>query len=200
MNKKESTKDRILSTSFNLFLKQGYASTGLNQIVEEANTVKASLYQYYNSKEELGKDVLRTYSNNRLELLNSLMLKYPYPLDFIKSWVKILNREALRSELHGCGMANFRSQITEKDTLILEEIKSIVKITIHRIEEYLEKSMYMKFLKPNSPIKELSQELFYSYEGCLQGYRLLGERKAINELYNIAEKILTSYLKPKYKN
>jgi TetR/AcrR family transcriptional repressor of lmrAB and yxaGH operons len=197
MHKKESTKDRILATSFKLFLQQGYSSTGLNQIVEEASTVKASLYQYYNSKEELGRDVLRTYSNNRLELLNTLMLKYPYPLDFVRSWVKILNREAIRSELHGCGMANFRAQITEKDTLILEEIKSIVKVTISRIEEYLEKSMHMKFLKSNSPIKELSQELFYSYEGCLQGYRLLGDRKALNGLYDLAEKILANFIKPK---
>lgn len=197
--RKDSAKKRILEASFRLFLKQGYSLTGLNQIVEEANTVKASLYQYYSSKEELGIDVLKNYSSARLNLLKNLMNKYPYPLDFVKAWVKILKREATNSELHGCGMANFRAQITDKEKLFLEEIKIIAKNTIQTIQDYLESAKNLKILTEDAKTKELANQLFFAYEGTLQGYRLLNEKKTLDELYSLSEQILKPNLNKNYK-
>ncbi|MBL7881826.1 MAG: helix-turn-helix transcriptional regulator, partial [Chryseobacterium gambrini] len=48
-----SPKERIIETTFELFAKQGYNSTGINQIIAEAKVAKASFYQYFKSKEEL---------------------------------------------------------------------------------------------------------------------------------------------------
>jgi AcrR family transcriptional regulator len=47
-----SPKERIISTTFELFAKQGYNSTGINQIISEANVARASFYQYFKSKED----------------------------------------------------------------------------------------------------------------------------------------------------
>jgi AcrR family transcriptional regulator len=46
-------RERILSTAMLLFHKQGFNSTGINQIIEEAEVSKASFYQHFRSKDDL---------------------------------------------------------------------------------------------------------------------------------------------------
>jgi len=51
---RESTvKDRILDTASRLFYDQGYHVTGINQIIEEAEIARASLYNHFPSKTDL---------------------------------------------------------------------------------------------------------------------------------------------------
>ena len=47
------TRKRIIDTASRLFYQQGYTATGINQIIEEADISKASLYQHFKSKEDL---------------------------------------------------------------------------------------------------------------------------------------------------
>ena len=46
-------KDRILDTASRLFYDQGYNPTGINQIIDEAEIARASLYNHYESKTDL---------------------------------------------------------------------------------------------------------------------------------------------------
>jgi AcrR family transcriptional regulator len=57
---KESTKDRIMYASAELFRRQGYTGTGLKQIVSEAEAPFGSLYHFFpGGKEQLGDEVIR---------------------------------------------------------------------------------------------------------------------------------------------
>ena len=46
-------RSRIIEAADRLFYTQGYSSTGINQIIEEAGVAKASLYAHFPSKEAL---------------------------------------------------------------------------------------------------------------------------------------------------
>ena len=48
-----AVKDRILDTASRLFYDQGYHITGINQIIEEAEIARASLYNHFPSKTDL---------------------------------------------------------------------------------------------------------------------------------------------------
>ncbi|WP_439098537.1 TetR/AcrR family transcriptional regulator [Amycolatopsis vastitatis] len=55
------TKDRIMAAGAELFRRNGYAGTGLKQIVSEANAPFGSLYHFFpGGKEQLGEEVVRT--------------------------------------------------------------------------------------------------------------------------------------------
>jgi AcrR family transcriptional regulator len=55
-----SSRERIVQSSAELFRRQGYASTGVKQIVAEASAPFASLYHFFpGGKEELGAEVIR---------------------------------------------------------------------------------------------------------------------------------------------
>jgi len=51
--KESAVKDRILDTASRLFYDQGYHVTGINQIIDEADIARASLYNHFASKTEL---------------------------------------------------------------------------------------------------------------------------------------------------
>src|SRR5437588_3703196 len=54
------TKERIVETSAALFRRQGFASTGVKQIVAEAGAPFGSLYHFFpGGKEQLGAEVIR---------------------------------------------------------------------------------------------------------------------------------------------
>ena len=51
--RESSVKDRILDTASRLFYDQGYHVTGINQIIDEADIARASLYNHFPSKTDL---------------------------------------------------------------------------------------------------------------------------------------------------
>ncbi|PAE15052.1 TetR family transcriptional regulator [Virgibacillus sp. 7505] len=68
MKKKESTKELILRTASELFQRQGYHGTGLNQIIEESGAPKGSLYYHFpNGKEEIAVEAITLMKKHVLE-------------------------------------------------------------------------------------------------------------------------------------
>ncbi len=59
-----STRERLIESARNLFMKQGYASTGVAQILREAGANSGSLYHYFPTKEDLLLAVLEWYIEN----------------------------------------------------------------------------------------------------------------------------------------
>jgi AcrR family transcriptional regulator len=56
-----TTRDRLVQTSAELFRKQGYAATGVKQIITNAQAPFGSLYHHFpGGKEELGAEAIRT--------------------------------------------------------------------------------------------------------------------------------------------
>lgn len=51
--KKANARQRILDTAADLFTERGYAVVGINEIIEKAETAKASFYHHFPSKEIL---------------------------------------------------------------------------------------------------------------------------------------------------
>ena len=57
--KKEAAKANIMQTAINLFEKQGFAATTMNQIAEEADVAMGTLYNYFTSKEAFVGEYMR---------------------------------------------------------------------------------------------------------------------------------------------
>lgn len=51
--RKEQTRDTVISTALELFRKQGIESTSMEQIAEESDIAKATLYKYFPNKEAI---------------------------------------------------------------------------------------------------------------------------------------------------
>lgn len=78
------TRERILFASAELFRRQGYAGTGLKQVVGQADAPFGSLYHFWpGGKEQLAEEVLRTGGAFFLALYRAIADAAPDPLTAI---------------------------------------------------------------------------------------------------------------------
>ena len=75
-----TTKERIVTSSAELFMRQGYTGTGVKQIVTQANAPFGSLYHFFpGGKEQLGDEVIRWSGALYLQLLDAILEPAPDP-------------------------------------------------------------------------------------------------------------------------
>lgn len=116
-------RERILQTSTELFAKQGYNATGINQIISEANVAKASFYQHFKSKEDLCVEYLNVrhlYWFNELNaftgMKSEITSKVLSSFDFL---IHMNDKESFR----GCSFLNILSEIPADNIKILDVIR-----------------------------------------------------------------------------
>lgn len=121
-----TAKERLLNTASTLFHKQGYNSTGINQIIKEASIAKATFYTHFKSKDEL---CLAYLTNRHLYWFNELKTfvhsqqasntkeEIIATFDFL---IYMNKKEAFR----GCSFLNILSEISSEQKRILLQIQN----------------------------------------------------------------------------
>lgn len=118
-----SPRERILEITFDLFGRQGYNSTGINQVISEAKVAKASFYQHFKSKEDLCVEFLKVRHEYWFSELNhfcagekNLKQRIIQSFDFLIS----MNE---KEDFRGCSFLNILSEIPMDNVKILQVIQ-----------------------------------------------------------------------------
>lgn len=119
--KKLSVKERIIETASDLFYNNGYNQTGINQVIEEAQVSKSSMYQHFRSKEDIAVAYLLRRHNmwmNKLEdyvkLQNTPKAKVIGCFDYLMHWLLDVN-------FRGCGWQNISVDLPEDHQKIKDQ-------------------------------------------------------------------------------
>ncbi len=179
-------RERILAAAGRLFRVQGFAATGVNQIIAESETAKASFYQYFPAKADLGRAFLESYGAEQLRVLGALMERYPAPATFVDAWRRTLERQARHGALYGCPLANFRAQIAESAPRLCGNLEALTARTLQELELYLTAAQQRGELSAAVKPKRAARRLFAAYQGVMQMYRLTGNVEALADLPALA--------------
>ena len=100
-------KENLVRTTMRLFRRQGYASTGLQQVLAESGAPKGSLYHYFpNGKESLGEAAVDLAGGLVAELLEGLAAKHAEPRAFVQAYCKVMAGWMKESQFRsGCPIA-----------------------------------------------------------------------------------------------
>lgn len=120
----KSPRERIVETTFKLFATQGYNSTGINQIISEAEVAKASFYQYFKSKEDLCVEFLNVRHEYWFGELNTFVAKEKDSASKIVKAFDFLIYMNGKENFRGCSFLNILSEIPMDNTKILSVIQS----------------------------------------------------------------------------
>ena len=102
-----TSKDNLIRTAMRLFRRQGYASTGLQQIVAESGAPKGSLYHYFPAgKEALGEAAVTLAGGLVREMLAGHAAKHADPAAFLRAYCRTMAGWMEESDFRsGCPVA-----------------------------------------------------------------------------------------------
>ena len=119
--KKAGVNERIIEAASRLFYFNGYNQTGINQIVEEANVAKASLYQHFRSKEDIAVAYLKKRHIMWMGKLNECVSQKNHEsgkivgcFDYLSEWLTEVN-------YRGCGWQNIIADLPKDHTKIRDQ-------------------------------------------------------------------------------
>lgn len=120
MKSTEEVKKNILNTAANLFYKQGYNSTGINQIIEESEIARASLYNHFKSKSDLLHAYLEDASNKWFDELYKYIADTEDPKEKILKMFDFRMERQIVNQYRGCPFIKAGAEIAQNDSLSFE--------------------------------------------------------------------------------
>lgn len=121
-NESSAARERIIETALDLFYRQGYLATGINQIIAEAKVAKATFYAQFPSKEDLCIAYLQARHLRWMGWLKDSVEKHPHGrerllgvFDFLRQWMR-------NSDFRGCAFLNIATEVPTIDSRIRGEV------------------------------------------------------------------------------
>jgi len=121
--RESAVKDRILDTASRLFYDQGYHITGINQIIEEADIARASLYNHFPSKTDLLLAYLdRTHAEWFVEL-DRYLAALPTPREKLLGLFEFRIERQQRLKYKGCHFNKITAETCD-DEQVFQRVKA----------------------------------------------------------------------------
>jgi AcrR family transcriptional regulator len=116
-----SAYERILATASDLFYRNGYRATGINEVIEKSGVAKATFYKHFPTKDDLCLVYLRERNERELaeiqafvESQNSVWARFMAPVESLGPWF-------LDSGMKGCAFLNMVPEVPESDSPLRKE-------------------------------------------------------------------------------
>jgi AcrR family transcriptional regulator len=175
-----NTRERIVNTASRLFYTQGYNSTGINQVIKEAEIAKASLYQHFPSKEDLLIEYLKVTSESTGKLLRAQVAKHKLPREKVLSLFDFLAKFARQTEFNGCNFLNVASELPNND----EKVKALIRKQKNEV-----RALFAEILKPAGK-EELADELYLLFDAALIASKVHGDLWPVRTAKRVVEKLV----------
>ncbi|CAD0223825.1 TetR/AcrR family transcriptional regulator [Chryseobacterium sp. JV274] len=173
----KSPRERIIETTFQLFARQGYNSTGINQIISEAEVAKASFYQYFKSKEDLCVEFLKVRHEYWFNELHNFLAKEQDSKSKTTKAFDFLVYMNEKENFRGCSFLNILSEIPMDNIKILSVIQS------HKADL---RNYFSELIDDD----ELSDHVYMLFESSIIESQLFKS----NELIEKSKKIVTNLI------
>ncbi len=113
---KKSTRERLLQSALYLFWLQGYAATGIAEILERAEAKAGSFYYFFKTKEELLLAVLELYIQSLGPVVvQPVLTQYQDPIERVFGILDFYRRNLLATGCtYGCPIGRLALEISEE--------------------------------------------------------------------------------------
>ncbi len=132
------TKQKLLDTAQGLVLEKGFAGTTVDDICRKAKLTKGSFFHYFDSKEELGVELLRRYcSHNKEAMRSGCCLAEKDPLQRVYGFLDFMIEKMKKNNGRGCLVGSMAQELSDTHP----EIRSICGHAFHEMSEVLKSDL-----------------------------------------------------------
>lgn len=167
--RESAAQQRIIDTAYDLFYRQGYLATGVNQLIEEAKVTKATFYSHFPSKEDLLVTYIRERHNRESAMFQEWIKRettaegrFLAPLTCLIPWLEATN-------YRGCTFQNMAAEIVDPKSPAWAEVHGHVNGTRAIFKELAHE------LKNSDPVKYadmdadlVGESYFLVFQGTMQ--------------------------------
>ncbi|MDQ7732554.1 TetR/AcrR family transcriptional regulator [Halomonas sp. SpR1] len=184
-------RERIIETASRLFFRQGYCSTGVNQIISESGVAKASFYTHFPSKEALALAWLRQREENWIQQFKERIEQHQSTDKRVAAmytmWYDQIHEEGYR----GCGFINMAGEFSNEKS----PIRAFVREHKDRVRQIIANDVlneYRPRLKSND-FDELVNAIYSLFDGAIIQTQNFMQDWPIDAALKTSLKILSSY-------
>lgn len=186
----ENIREKLLDQGLKLFIDQGYHGTGIKEVVDQVKVPKGSFYNYFESKEHFGAEVIRHYSKwviaNMAAWLNG---SEDNALTALKQFFEqeMQRHQAVKT---GCIIGNLGAELGASSELcqqaMLEGLQGMKQQFFHA----LQRGQAQGTIRDDVSAEALADLLVNAYEGALLRMQVEQSVEPIRQLSTL----LSSYL------
>jgi AcrR family transcriptional regulator len=181
---------QILETAFDLFYHRGFHAVGINEIIKEAKVAKKTLYNHFQSKDELITATIEWHHRQIMEQLqDSLKLAVPgkdsilVVFEELDAWIK--EEQTALPSFNGCyfnqAFSEFSAVHPDITALCLNHKKTFKNIFTEQVSDF----------EDNAGKKQILIDLFILlYEGVLANSHVLGQKNSAQQAIRYIENLL----------
>ena len=114
---------RILDTARELFYRNGYRATGINEIIKKSGVAKATFYAHFPSKADLAHAYVETLSHEELRVIEESLEHFSGPYEKLIGLIESLIPWSQERDYRGCAYLNISSEITDHADPVRRESK-----------------------------------------------------------------------------
>lgn len=182
--------DQALDSAMQLFWRQGYESTSLQNLLETMGLSKSSFYQSFGNKHRLFERCIDRYRNNTVAGLRQGLEQSSSAWSMICGLLQGVIDEAEDSGNHrGCLVMNSATEFAQRDRTVAEQIHHSTSAFIQVFREFILRAQADGEIPLEKDADKLSRYLLSSLSGLHAMLKAGIDRKSAEEL---AEVILTA--------
>ncbi|MBL4575048.1 MAG: TetR/AcrR family transcriptional regulator [Opitutaceae bacterium] len=113
MRPKSDARERIINAACDLFYRQGYHSTSVDEIIEASKVSKPTLYNYFPSKEILCIGYLEERTRREIGMMEASLKKVQTPKERYSAIIQHVRGRIKSWEYRGCGFMNMLAEMPD---------------------------------------------------------------------------------------
>lgn len=188
---KNFERSEVLEKAKNLFWKQGFHATSMQNLVDHLGINRASLYGEFGGKKQLYEEALTAYRTEGYEYLKSTLSKRKSA----KSALKNLFLDAVISDTQdpdrkGCFVVNCTTEYLPKNTEILSDLLEQKSNFESLISETLQRGVDSEELSNSLNVNELASYFYTFFSGLKIISKVNQDRKELEKTVKIGLQVL----------
>jgi TetR/AcrR family transcriptional regulator, lmrAB and yxaGH operons repressor len=186
MPRPDRSRAALIETAATLFRRQGYAATGLNQILDEAGAKPGSLYHHFpQGKQQLAAAVVDTAGADIEQLLRRFLATDRSVADIVDRWIDLLVAGLAGDQRDGCPVEPLATESVHASPAVRAASARAFTSWCAAIEERLRRDGWTPSAAEGAAIAVISQ-----IEGALILSRISGDARALNAAKPAARTLL----------
>lgn len=161
--KESNVRERILDVASRLFYDQGYNLTGINQIIEEADIARGSLYNHFASKTDLLVAYLWQYQENLFAEIEAYLRPVTDPKKKIPAFFDFRILRQQKQAFRGCPFSKISAEVSRQD----DEVNAVVVAQKNGMKQIIRKLVEQSGHRKVLNDEMLTELIFTLQEGAI---------------------------------